>query len=203
MKDQLTVSVSYIEDLTEQINTLKVQLRDEQMQSKFWEDNHAKLEEKLRIQYDAEFEAFKVSFENRIRDEYEQKLNEAAHADASEITSLHKELDKRDESIKNLIRINNNITDEVNNQFNHLAEKHAEISNLAQELEHYKISLGKMTNLMLDRDEQIERLRTRYNDMETRWMAAQAKYSNKLESDINDGKNSSHEHSDGKGGWSV
>jgi cell fate (sporulation/competence/biofilm development) regulator YlbF (YheA/YmcA/DUF963 family) len=127
----------------------------------FWESAHAKLEEKLRIQYDAEFEAFKVSFENRIRDEYEQKLNEAAHADASEITSLRKEL------------------------------------------EEYKISLGKMTNLMIDRDEQIERLRTRYNDMETRWMAAQAKYSNKLESDINDGKNSSHEHSDGKGGWSV
>jgi hypothetical protein len=72
----------------------------------FWEDAHAKLEEKLRIQYDAEFEAFKVSFENRIRDEYEQKLNEAAHADASEITSLRKELDKRDESIKNLLRIN-------------------------------------------------------------------------------------------------
>jgi chromosome segregation ATPase len=126
-----------------------------------WEDAHAMLEEKLRIQYDAEFEAFKTSFENRIRDEYEQKLNEAAHADASEITSLRKEL------------------------------------------EEYKISLGKMTNLMIDRDEQIERLRTRYNDMETRWMAAQAKYSNKLESDINDGKNSSHEHSDGKGGWSV
>jgi hypothetical protein len=74
--------------------------------AKFWEDAHAKLEEKLRIQYDAEFEAFKVSFENRIRDEYEQKLNEAAHADASEITSLRKELDKRDESIKNLLRIN-------------------------------------------------------------------------------------------------
>jgi polyribonucleotide nucleotidyltransferase len=74
--------------------------------SHFWEDAHAKLEEKLRIQYDAEFEAFKVSFENRIRDEYEQKLNEAAHADASEITSLRKELDKRDESIKNLLRIN-------------------------------------------------------------------------------------------------
>jgi hypothetical protein len=36
----------------------------------------------------------KVSFENRIRDEYEQKLNEATHADASEITSLRKELDK-------------------------------------------------------------------------------------------------------------
>jgi hypothetical protein len=55
MKDQLTVSVSFLEDLTEQINTLKVQIRDEQMQSKFWEDNHAKLEEKLRTQYDAEF----------------------------------------------------------------------------------------------------------------------------------------------------
>ena len=58
--------------------------------SNFWEDAHAKLEEKLRIQYDAELEAFKTSFENRIRDEYEQKLNEAAHADASEITSLRK-----------------------------------------------------------------------------------------------------------------
>jgi predicted RNase H-like nuclease (RuvC/YqgF family) len=116
MDDKITVSTSFIEDLTEQINTLKVQIRDEQMQSKFWEDNHAKLEEKLRTQYDAEFEAFKVSFENRIRDEYEQKLNEAAHADASEITSLRKEL------------------------------------------EEYKISLGKMTNLMIDRDALIKQL---------------------------------------------
>jgi hypothetical protein len=56
------------------------------------EDAHARLEEKLRIQYDAEFEAFKVSFERRTRDDFEQQLNEAVHADASEITSLRKEL---------------------------------------------------------------------------------------------------------------
>ena len=106
MKDQITVSMSFIEDLNEQINTLKVQLRDEQMQSKFWEDSHAKLEEKLRMQYDAEFEAFNVSFANRTQGEFEEKINEAAHISASEITSLHKELDNRDESIKNLLRIN-------------------------------------------------------------------------------------------------
>jgi transketolase len=56
-----------------------------------WEDAHARLEEKLRMQYDAEFEAFKVSFEQRTRNDFEQQLNE---------------LDKRDESIKNLLRIN-------------------------------------------------------------------------------------------------
>jgi hypothetical protein len=62
--------------------------------AKLWEDAHAKLEEKLRIEYGAELEAFKIVAEERIRDEYEQKLNEATHADASEITSLRKELDK-------------------------------------------------------------------------------------------------------------
>jgi transketolase len=71
-----------------------------------WEDAHANLEKKLRNQYDAEFEAFKVSFEQRTRNDFEQQLNEAIHADASEITALRQELDKRDESIKNLLRIN-------------------------------------------------------------------------------------------------
>jgi|SRR5688572_5340849 len=62
--------------------------------AKFWEDAHAHLEEKLRIEYGAELEAFKIVAEERICDEFEQKLNEATHADASEITSLRKELDK-------------------------------------------------------------------------------------------------------------
>jgi chromosome segregation ATPase len=180
MKDQITVSMSFIEDLNEQINTLKVQLRDEQMQSKFWEDTHAKLEEKLRMQYDVEFEAFKVSFANRTQGEFEEKINEAAHISASEITSLHKELDKRDESIKNLIRINNNITDEVNNQFNHLAEKHDEIINLTNQLEKSNQQIQRMTMQMMQLQIRL-----------------------KNQDDPNDGKNSSHIHSGGKGGWSV
>lgn len=110
--------------------------------ARWWEDAHAKLEEKLRIQYDAELEAFKVSFAIRTQGEFEEMINEAAHISATEITSLLKEID---------------------------------------------------------------RLRTRYNDMETRWMAAQVKYTNKLESDINDGKSASHREEDSprNSGWSL
>jgi chromosome segregation ATPase len=149
-------------------------------QCQFWEDAHARLEERLRIEYGAELEAFKVSFSTRTQNEFEEKINEAAHISASEITSLHKELDKRDESIKNLIRINNNITDEVNNQFNHLAEKHDEIINLTNQLEKSNQQIQRMTMQMMQLQIRL-----------------------KNQDDPNDGKNSSHIHSGGKGGWSV
>ena len=153
MNDQITVSASFLEDLTEQINTLKVQIRDEQMQSKFWEDNHAKLEEKLRTQYDAEFEAFKKSYTDR--NEQYKVLSDKRIAEQT------KQLDERDASIKNLIKVNEQLNEEIR-------------------------SLNEIVKLQ-------SVLKTRLE---------------KAERDINylrhdDGKNSSHEHSDGKGGWSV
>jgi predicted RNase H-like nuclease (RuvC/YqgF family) len=75
-----------------------------------WEDAHAKLEEKLRMQYDAEFEAFKVSFEQRTRNDFEQQLNEAIHADASEITELRKDVEARDRTID---RLENDLSEAV------------------------------------------------------------------------------------------
>lgn len=57
-------------DFEEWLTAQVMQLKKE---AKKWEDANAKIEEKLR-------------------DEFEQKLNEATHADASEITSLRKDL---------------------------------------------------------------------------------------------------------------
>jgi DNA repair exonuclease SbcCD ATPase subunit len=153
MKDQLTVSVSFLEDLTEQINTLKVQIRDEQMQSKFWEDNHAKLEEKLRIQYDAEFEAFKKSYTDR-NEQYKLLSDQR-------ISEYIQQLDERDGSIKNLIRVNEKLNEEIR-------------------------SLNEIAKLQSVLKTRLEKAERDINDLRH-----------------DDGKNSSHIHSGGKGGWSV
>jgi HPt (histidine-containing phosphotransfer) domain-containing protein len=116
MKDQLTVSASFIEDLSEQVKTLKDQIANEQRQSQFWEDAHTTLEEKLRIEYDAELEAFKTVAEERIRLEYEDKFTNAFHAGDEEIKGLRDELEKRDMSIKNLLQINKKLNEEIKAQ---------------------------------------------------------------------------------------
>lgn len=62
-----------------EVERLKLERDELSRQAKFSEDAHAKLEEKLRIQYDAEFEAFKTSLINRTvarKDQLEEWLTE-------------------------------------------------------------------------------------------------------------------------------